>query len=162
MSAFKNLLGGKKEEEKTFVDDMRESCKLSYRERLYGFGIMFSVGCVLGIMSTFFVWDIPKGKPAAFAITYSLGSLCAIGSSAFLAGPWKQIKSMMKETRIIASSVYVVAIGFTLYFALGPNEPVLVLMCIIIQFLAGIWYCLSYIPYARRCVKSTLGGMVGV
>ena len=117
-------------------------------------------GVVLSLMSTFFVWDIPKGRPAPFALCYSLGSLCALGSSAFLAGPVKQAKSMMKETRIIASGVYIASIGFTLWAALGPNEPILVVLGIVIQFCAGAWYCLSYIPYARTMVKKTLASCV--
>jgi hypothetical protein len=35
----------------------------------------------------------------------------------FLWGPWKQIKKMCEKDRAIATSVYFVSIGLTLFFA---------------------------------------------
>lgn len=179
----KKLLG-QEEEPQGPLDELKNCCNLSYTnvraaglaqvsmarvsragcvpccaQRLYGFCICFAIGFVLSVMSTFFIPGIIRGDPGPFATTYTLGNLCAIGSSAFLMGPMRQLKSMMKETRIFAALIYVGSMALTLYFAFGLKSAGAVIVGIIVQFLAGIWYCLSYIPGARACVKASATSM---
>jgi len=47
----------------------------------------------------------------------------------------------------------------TLFFALVLHSKLLVLLCLMVQIPAYIWYCASYIPFARDCIKSCLMGI---
>lgn len=42
-------------------------------------------------------------------------------------------------------------------FAFDPPSSILCIICVIIQFCALWWYSLSYVPFARRLVKSLVG-----
>ena len=71
---------------------------------------------------------------------------------------------MWKETRAIATAVYLICIVATLVVASLPEETLehgaktgICITLIIVQFIALCWYCLSYIPYARSMVKNCLG-----
>jgi Got1/Sft2-like family len=70
------------------------------------------------------------------------------------------MKLMWAPKRIIATLVFLAAMGVTLYAAFGLESIILCLIMVGVQTLALIWYCLSYIPYARtliiKFVKSTL------
>ena len=68
---------------------------------------------------------------------------------------------MFHEKRRIATSVYLLTLIVTLSIAYGyegGGKTVLVLLSVLTQFLALVWYTLSYIPFARDmvlgCMKS--------
>jgi hypothetical protein len=63
---------------------------------------------------------------------------------------------MCAPTRIIATFVYLISIGLTLAAAFNKAPAAIVLMLIVIQYLALIWYSLSFIPYARGMVMNCL------
>lgn len=48
------------------------------------------------------------------------------------------------------SPAQVCAMAATLVCALALHNPMLVLVCILVQFGAMAWYILSYIPFGRR------------
>ena len=104
-----------------------------------------------------------KGDITNFAVFYSLGNIIAISSTGFVWGPKKQCKKMFHKSRAIATVIYLVCIVATLIVAcadLGMENGAKIAVCIvliIIQFIALCWYCLSYIPYARTMVKNCLG-----
>jgi len=77
----------------------------------------------------------------------------AICSTAFLVGPMRQLKMMMNPNRLIATIVYVLALALTLVAAFLIKSQLLVLVAVIIQFCALVWYCLSYIPFARQLLS---------
>jgi len=89
-------------------------------------------------------------NPSAFAVPYTLGNILALCSTGFLVGPMRQLKMMLKPTRLIATIVYVAALVLTLVAAFVIGSSLLVLLAVIIQFCALVWYCLSYIPFARQ------------
>lgn len=137
-----------------------EGCSLSWTQRLWGFGICFTVGCVLSVISTLLVTTIVT-NPAKFAVPYALGAMCSLCSTLFLMGPLKQCKSMFAKTRIIATIVYLLAIVGTLVAAFSEVSGLVVLLCIIVQSAALFWYGLSYIPYGRKmcmgCCQTATG-----
>jgi len=75
-------------------------------------------------------------------------------------GPIKQIKKMFESTRIIASIVFLICVVMTLVSAIAIKIAGLVLLFVILQFLALIWYTLSYIPYARDAIKRCCRGLM--
>ena len=78
---------------------------LTVKQRFYGFigCLIFGIICaILAIVGIF----LRILKPYKFAILYSLGNLSAIGSTLFLVGPSAQLKRMCKETRIVATILF--------------------------------------------------------
>lgn len=77
----------------------------------------------------------------------------------FLVGPLSQLRRMFDPIRIVATIVYLVFIGLTIYFGVSKLRLRIVptVVCGVIQFLALIWYALSYIPYARSMVCKFFG-----
>ena len=72
---------------------------------------------------------------------------------------------MFHKKRIIATLVLLSSIAATLIFAFALQsnvtaDAIVVLICILIEYLAYFWYSLSYIPYGReivcKCIKNCL------
>lgn len=127
---------------------------LSWETRIKGFIGCFVLGfliSIVGVVLFFF------GNYTGFGILYTLGTLTAIASTFFLRGPLAQLKSMFKETRIIATIVMILMLALTLMAGLWwKNKGLCILFCIL-QFLAFSWYSISYIPFARDAVKKCFG-----
>ncbi|KAJ9527608.1 hypothetical protein QJQ45_025881, partial [Haematococcus lacustris] len=79
-----------------------------------------------------------------FAIFYSLGSLVSICSSTvFLMGPVKQCQRMFEQHRVLATSVFLIAIVLTLFLAFKFGNAGLCLIMILIQLAALLWTILQ-------------------
>merc|ERR1712164_148010 len=96
-----------------------------------------------------------------FAMLYVMGNIIALCATGFLVGPKKQCKTMFKETRRVACIVYMIMLVVVFVVAVTKGELVgLVLLLLIIQACAAVWYSASYIPYGRKmiinCCKSTV------
>lgn len=63
---------------------------------------------------------------------------------------------MTNKTRLITSLIFVGSLIMTLISALVFQNALLVLIFLIIQICAYIWYVASYIPFARDCLKGCL------
>ncbi|EQC26078.1 hypothetical protein SDRG_16096 [Saprolegnia diclina VS20] len=145
-------------------DDMDENVKagcpsMSYENRLYAFGAVLVVGAACSLFSLVFLLTV---NMVGFGVMYSFGSLCGLLSTMFLVGPSRQVGAMFQKHRWIATAVYLGLIVLTLIVAFSgmrkAGKVVLVLLFVLLQFLAAIWYSLSYIPFARRVVQKALGG----
>mmetsp|Transcript_19256 Transcript_19256/g.32142 ORF Transcript_19256/g.32142 Transcript_19256/m.32142 type:complete len:125 (+) Transcript_19256:1324-1698(+) len=119
---------------------------------MYGCFICFGCGVLVSILASLFLWT---GHTTKFAIFYTFGNLIAMCSSLFLVGPKRQCQSMWKKERAAATIIYFSAMIATLIIAfVAKNPSAACLILIIIQFLAGTWYTLSYVPGARTAVKA--------
>ncbi|CAH9058431.1 unnamed protein product [Cuscuta europaea] len=134
-----------------FIEDFNRNCTLSTKQRLYGFAICLASGvaCTLLSMLVFL-------HPVKFGITFSFGNLLALGSTAFLIGPKRQVTMMLDPIRIYATSIYLASIIIALFCALYVRNKLLTLLAIILEFGALIWYSLSYIPFARSMVSKVM------
>lgn len=123
---------------------------LSWNTRLKGFGICLGLAVVLGILAVvlYFVGGI-----AGFAILYTLAVIFSLGSTMFLMGPLNQLKKMFDPSRLVATIVFLICLVMTLVSAIAIKISALVLLFVILQFLALLWYTLSYIPYARARIE---------
>lgn len=139
-------------------EENHEFCpSLSLKQRVIGFACSLALGGIFAGIS----WiELFQNDYVAFGILITFSNVCAIGGSMFLAGPVKQVKKMFEETRWIATSVYLLMMIMTLVAAFAIKSPALVIVCCIFQYLAMIWYGLSYIPYARTVIKNCVKGMV--
>lgn len=125
---------------------------MTYQQRIIAFISCYCIGIVFMLCSLFAVGQIIT-HPSKFAVLYTLGNVLALFSSCFMWGPAAQVRDMFKPIRVWATVLYLCCIvGTVLLCIYHPSAPLILLM-IIIQCFAGLWYTLSYIPYARTLVK---------
>jgi uncharacterized membrane protein len=136
-----------------------DPCKclnLTYTQRVWGFGICFSLGMIISIMSSFLVLN-----PVKFALPYTVGNVLSLLSTGFLVGPKRQCKYACASTRIVAFLIYIGCIVATLISAFALKKGFLTLLFVVTQFFAGLWYTASYVPYGRemlsRCGRAVVG-----
>lgn len=159
MDKLRKALSGDDEdaEERGIVGQLADASSLSWSTRIKGFIACFCIGfllTILGSISIFFA------NYTMFGILYTVGSVTALASSFFLMGPLNQLKKMFATTRLIATIIMLSSLVMTLVAAFLWHNGGLVLLFVIIQFLAMTWYSLSYIPYARDAVKKCFEGCI--
>ncbi|KAE8726452.1 vesicle transport protein SFT2B-like isoform X2 [Hibiscus syriacus] len=133
------------DEERTesFLDEESEGlCSLSATQRLYA-----SAACLLSGIVLMFLSFVVFAIPIKFALLFTFGNVLAVGSTAFLMGPEQQLRMMFDSVRVYATAVY---IGFVIH------SKILTLLAVICEICALVWYCLSYIPFARRIVSDLM------
>ena len=143
-----------------FIEDAQEQARdpcpalaLTRKQRLYGFIIAFVFGCFFSVAASFHYLS-----PTKFAIPYTLGNLTSLLSTGFLWTFSAQCKSMCAPERRGATLVYFVMLVMTLVAAFKIRLVVVVIACVIGQYLALLWYAASYIPYGRACLRSAATG----
>ncbi|XP_021734720.1 vesicle transport protein SFT2B-like isoform X2 [Chenopodium quinoa] len=138
-------------DDSSFMDEFNRNCTLSTKQRIQGFAICFVAGltCTFLSMLVFF-------NPIKFGIAFTLGNLLAIGSTAFLIGPKRQVAMMLDPVRIYATALYLASMIIALFCALYVHNKLLTLLAITLEFGALTWYSLSYIPFARSMVSRVL------
>lgn len=137
------------------LPQLMDASTFSWSTRIKGFGICFVGGLLLSILGIAFL-SIPFKGPILFGIFYTVGNIMSIASTCFLMGPWKQLKKMFNETRLVATLAMFVFMGLTLWSAFASGKKLRTLIFCFCQFLSMTWYSLSYIPYARDAVKKTV------
>lgn len=126
---------------------------LSFKNRLIGCAACMALGMLFSILSWVTVF---AGDMVSFGVLFTLGNLCSIGSTLFLAGPVHQVKNMFNEGRWIATTVYMVAMVLTILTAVFLQEGILVIILCLFQYGAMWWYFLTYVPFARDAIKATV------
>uniref|UniRef100_A0AAV2LEJ9 Vesicle transport protein n=1 Tax=Knipowitschia caucasica TaxID=637954 RepID=A0AAV2LEJ9_KNICA len=102
--------------------------------------ICFLIGVASSVAGTVTL-NIPGVGLGVFALLFSVGNLCSLLSVTFLIGPKNQILTMCAKER-----------AFATFLLLWDNSVASLVFCIL-QFLAFLWYLLSYVPYARTGVS---------
>eukprot|EP01127_Copromyxa_protea_P007458 TRINITY_DN17356_c0_g1_i1.p1 TRINITY_DN17356_c0_g1~~TRINITY_DN17356_c0_g1_i1.p1 ORF type:complete len:168 (-),score=26.05 TRINITY_DN17356_c0_g1_i1:28-456(-) len=132
---------------------------LSLKKRLIGFAVCCVVAMCFTTLSLFMLF---KKQYAVFAVCFSLSNVIALASTMFLVGPKKQFKKMLHPSRLVSFCVFVGAMIGTLICAFTIKNTALIIVLCIVQWLAFIWYSLSFVPCAQKCVKSLCQRMLGV
>ncbi|XP_045907619.1 vesicle transport protein SFT2B-like [Micropterus dolomieu] len=154
MDKLKNVLGVQDEGSRDgpgILERANQASTLAWGTRMKGFLICFVLGVLCSVLGTCMLW-IPGLGLAVFAVLYSLGNICALGSTMFLIGPLRQLKTMCAKERAFATIIMLVCLVLTLCAAFWWKNNGLALLFCILQFLAFTWYGLSYIPFARDAV----------
>eukprot|EP00998_Keelungia_sp_KM082_P009922 NODE_6117_length_657_cov_52.739623_g6094_i0.p1 GENE.NODE_6117_length_657_cov_52.739623_g6094_i0~~NODE_6117_length_657_cov_52.739623_g6094_i0.p1 ORF type:complete len:164 (+),score=13.49 NODE_6117_length_657_cov_52.739623_g6094_i0:98-589(+) len=131
---------------------------MSLKQRLTAFAICCCCGFIFAIIS----WFAVLTNWVLFGITMTFGNICSLSGTFFLVGPKRQLKQMFKPVRVGATIGVFAFMAATLCAALIPDDPIplLVIIFCICQYLAMIWYGLSYIPFARTAVKKMFTSLV--
>ena len=164
---FSDVFGNKDEDGGSmFSTQKNDGCmpSLTYQQRMWGFGFCFIAGCLCSFMATL-SWVPGRNSamhdPAKFALPYSIGNIIALLSTGFLWGFKGQCEKMWKPVRRVATGIYLTFVVLTLVVCFTmkgvPNVGILIIVLVIVQGLALIWYCASYIPFGRTMIKSMCG-----
>uniref|UniRef100_A0A0W0FZN0 P-loop containing nucleoside triphosphate hydrolase protein n=1 Tax=Moniliophthora roreri TaxID=221103 RepID=A0A0W0FZN0_MONRR len=81
---------------------------LTRTQRLYGFVGCLAVGFILSLLGTIM---LVLGQLVIFALLYALGTVVSLIGTGFLIGFLKQLKLMFKPVRIVATIIFLGAIG---------------------------------------------------
>jgi len=135
-------------------DSAFKSFGLSKTARLYGFIACVAIGFILSLLGSIV---LILGQLVLFAVLYVLGTIVTLFGTGFLIGFLKQLKLMFKPVRIVASIIFIASIVLVLVGAFALGNGILCLVFVFVEFLAYIWYTLSYIPYARAAVTKAIG-----
>ncbi|XP_039998155.1 SFT2 domain containing 2b [Xiphias gladius] len=133
------------------LERANQASTLAWGTRMKGFIVCFFLGVFSSILGTCMLW-IPGIGLAVFAVLYSVGNICALASTMFLIGPWRQLRTMCAKERAFATIIMLVCLALTLCAAFWWKNNGLALLFCVLQFLAFTWYGLSYIPFARDAV----------
>ena len=90
-------------------------------------------------------------------VKYSIGNVIGLVSSGFLVGFSEQLAQMSSPVRIGATCAYLASIIATVIAAMVFQHPLLTMGAMVVQFLALAWYCASYIPFGRMCIRQCVG-----
>ncbi|KAE9015641.1 hypothetical protein PR003_g16165 [Phytophthora rubi] len=127
---------------------------LTKKQRMIGFVSCFVLGYLVSFGSTFAL-IAGSDNGTKFGITYTLGNIISLCGSGFLVGPKQQVKLMFKPVRRIATIIYLLMIVVVLTVAIAaPRLGLVVLLLVIIQCGAAVWYTASYVPYGRKILTS--------
>lgn len=66
---------------------------------------------------------------------------------------------MVDKERRITSIVFITALVMTIVSAVLFESRLLVLLCLIVQIPAYIWYVATYIPFARSCILNCINSV---
>lgn len=151
-------LGLKAEERErpTRLQQLEESVscsEMSHEDRLFGFALCFGAGVLLSLSSMFSFARLLRGHPRDFAVKYTVGNILAICSTAFLISPRRQFRQMTEESRWVAAAVWIGAMVATLLSAFVTKIAAVTLLCIVVQFSAGIW-CVRLAHWRRHCGRA--------
>ncbi|CAF3367484.1 unnamed protein product [Rotaria socialis] len=133
---------------------------LSWSTRLKGFGICLLLAVVLGLIAVIIYFV--SGDISGFAVLYSFAVILGIGSTMFLMGPLNQLKKMFDPSRLIATIIFLICLILTLVSAIVIKSSGLVLLFIILQLIALVWYTISYIPFARDAIKKCCRSVINI
>lgn len=131
--------------------------QLTYRQRITGYITCFILSFIMSIGSFTRLVLLVRGNPRPFVFFYSLSNVLAIVGSLFLSGPRRQCKMMWDPTRRFATLFYLLSIFFTVFCAFYEGIPDdgrigIIILCVFVQWIAMLWYTISFIPFARDYV----------
>ncbi|KAL4145976.1 hypothetical protein PRNP1_011849 [Phytophthora ramorum] len=143
-------------------DSLPSTCpSLTKQQRMVGFVSCFVLGYLVSFGSTFAL-IAGSDNGTKFGITYTLGNIISLCGSGFLVGPKQQVKLMFKPVRRIATIVYLlmIVVVFTVAIA-APELGLVVLLLVLIQCAAAVWYSASYVPYGRKIIAGVAKKLCG-
>lgn len=134
--------------------------QLTIRERMIGCITCMIGGYILSLGSLLRIFDLLfHHNPYPMVINTTIGNIITLTGSFFLSGPQQQIKRMFTKKRIHSTYMYLGSLFGTLFLLLiipgnSFGKGLLLLLCLVFQYMSVFWYCLSYIPFAHETVRN--------
>ena len=157
IESYTALAGGNAKTDSWFPD-------LSLKQKIVGMLACAILGFVTSILSYVILFaGSGERKMVGFAVLYTCGNLIAIMGTCFLWGFKAQFRAITHKKRAVASSMYFGSMLATIIVAFKVADPLrklLLIILLIAQYAAYLWYSLSFIPFARTAVKAVFNRVV--
>ena len=131
--------------------------ELTLNQRISALLVFSILGYILQIGSfSQFISAILQRDPMHFSLIYSLGNVLALIGLFFLVGVQDQLNMITHQNRRTVSIVYFGSMALCLVLPFVMQNAVgrvLVGVLVVVQMGAYWWYTLSYLPWARECVR---------
>mmetsp|Transcript_27304 Transcript_27304/g.63556 ORF Transcript_27304/g.63556 Transcript_27304/m.63556 type:complete len:257 (+) Transcript_27304:76-846(+) len=114
------------------------------------------LGCFLMSLAFFFLPMVVL-FPAKFALLFTLGSLCFLGSFSALRGHAAFARHLFSRSRLPFTLTYGLSMAGTLWASLIYRSYLLTIAFSAVQVSALVWFFLSYIPGGRRALGFVTG-----
>lgn len=146
-------------------DDFASTCcpSMGFKQRIIGCIVCVCLGQLFQFLSLGAATRILIGRPGKFAFLWSLGNFMMMLGSFFLSGPKRQCNKIRSKDRLLTFSVFLSTMLLTMFVVFsGPFwfQSLLILALVVVQWLAQVWYILSYVPYGqsvgRRVVRRVM------
>ena len=118
---------------------------LSRSDRFKGFVVLMAASAFFFVMAMMML-SVVLISPSKFAVSFTLGSACFMGSFAMYKGPWTWLKSVCSKDNILFTLCYFGSMGATLYACLSIRSYILTIAFSVVQMLALGFYGTSHIP----------------
>ncbi len=134
--------------------DAQKDClpSLTKKQRIVGFMICLFMGILCFSLASMYI-PLLVVYARKFALLFSLGSLFTLGSFSLLWGPCNHLRHLFSRDRLPFTTVYLVTLLGTLYFAMGMQSTPLTVVAAVGQVVALIWFVVSYIPGGQTGLK---------
>ncbi|CAH1405987.1 unnamed protein product [Nezara viridula] len=134
------------EAESWFSAAQKDCCPTLTRfQRIVGFCICIFMGVLCFTFAAMYI-PVLFLKARKFSLLYTMGSLFLICSFSFLWGPLHHLRHLFSRERLCFTLSYLGSLFATLYFALFQQSTPFTVFFAMIQFIALLWFLLSYIP----------------
>jgi hypothetical protein len=148
------------------------TCGLSYGQRLQAF-LLLGCGSLSLYFAAFFIFlPLLLLAPSKFATSFTFASLLWLAGFAILRGPRSTLLGLLQRDKLPFTAAYVGSLALTLYATLVSQSYFFVLLAVVVQCSAAVWYGSSYIPggpaaagaLGRMAIstgRGVVGGLVG-
>lgn len=135
-----------------------ELLELTYSQRIIAFLMMLLMGLFFSFLALSGASVMIVAAPKKFVFFFTIGNVFSLLSTTFLVGVSAQYRAMFSAHRFHAALLYCVAVFLTFFFALVQRSSILCLISAFFQIACLLWYCLSFIPFARTAVRLVSSG----
>ena len=126
---------------------------LSKKQRIIGFMTFLGLGVTCFSLALAYI-PVLVFYARKFSLLFSLGSVFTMFSFSFLWGPMNHLRNLLgTRDRLPFTTVYLVTLFATLYFAMGLQSTVLTVIAASAQVIALLWFVLSFIPGGQTGIK---------
>lgn len=92
-------------------------------------------------------------RPSKFALSFTFGSICAMGAFAMLKGPAAYLSGLMELKKLPLTGAYVLTLVSTLYSCLVLGNYILVVCSSVLQLVTLSAFALSALPGGQNSLK---------
>jgi hypothetical protein len=147
-------------------DDIASTCcpNLGFKQRVFGCVCCIVLGQVFQFLSFGAMMGVLVGHPGRFATFFSMGNILMVAASFFFSGPNQQCKKLRTKDRAPALFTFILTMALTLFVVFGHPfffRAIVILLLVIVQWVAQIWYILSYVPYGQKMGRAVATQLLG-
>lgn len=122
------------------------TCGLSYAQRFQAFLLLGLGSLILYGAAVFVFLPMVILAPSKFASSFTFGSILWMAAFAMLRGPKTMALSLANKEKLPFTTSYIGSLLLTLYATMISQSYFLILLAVIIQMTAMVWYSASHIP----------------